>query len=149
MSQDFCLSLGTDGKPLPEAQCDSVEFTGSGTRLPSTPKFKGSLTGRYEFPVAGMDGHFQASVVHEGSKRTALLESENSVLGDSDAYTLVDLSFGVQKEKWEAELFVKNAFDERASLYNYSECSVDICGGIVYSIMNQPRTIGLKYTQKF
>ena len=149
LSQDFCLSLGTDGKPLPEAQCDAAEFTASGTRLPSTPRFKGSLTGRYEFPLAGLDGHFQGSIVHEGSKRTALLESENSVLGDSDAYTLIDLSFGVQKDKWEAELFVKNAFDERASLYNYTECTVDTCGGIIYSIMNQPRTIGLKYSQKF
>jgi outer membrane receptor protein involved in Fe transport len=152
LTQDFCLSLGTDGKPLPEAECidnNPDEFTASGTRLPSTPRFKGSLTGRYEFPMAGMDGHFQASLVHEGSKRSALLESENSVLGDSDEYTLVDLSFGVEKERWSAELFVKNAFDERASLYNYSECAVETCGGIIYSIMNQPRTIGLRYAQKF
>jgi iron complex outermembrane receptor protein len=152
LTKDFCLSLGTDGKPLDRADCianDPAEFTGSGTRLPSTPRFKGSLTGRYEFPMAGSEGHFQASLVHEGSRRTALLESENSVLGDGDAYTLVDLSFGIDKEKWSAELFVKNAFDERAKLYNYSECTVDICGGIIYSIMNQPRTIGLKYEQKF
>jgi iron complex outermembrane recepter protein len=152
LTEDFCLSLGADGKPLPEAACianDPAEFTASGTRLPSTPRFKGSLTGRYEFPMAGLDGHFQASVVREGSKRVALLESENSVLGDSDSYTLVDLTFGVEKEKWSAELFVKNAFDERARLYNYSECTVDICGGIIYSIMNQPRTIGLRYSQKF
>jgi len=99
--------------------------------------------------MGSLDSHFQASVAHEGDRRTALLESENSVLGDGDAYTLVDLSFGFGKENWQTELFVKNAFDERASLYNYAECTVDTCGGIIYSIVNQPRTIGLKYSQKF
>ena len=149
LSDDFCLSLGTDGKPLPEAECAPEEFTASGTRLPSTADFKGNLTGRYEFEMAGLDSHFQASVAHEGSRRTALLESENSVLGDSDSYSLVDLSFGVGKENWQTELFIKNAFDERASLYNYAECSVSTCGGIVYSIVTTPRTIGLKYSRNF
>jgi outer membrane receptor protein involved in Fe transport len=152
LSDDFCLSLGADGKPLPEAACvanDPTEFTPSGTRLPSTPEFKGNVTGRYEFPLAGLGAHVQGSVVYEGSKRTALLDVENDVLKDSDAYTLVDLSFGVEKESWSAELFVKNAFDESASLYSYAECAVSICGGITYSVMTTPRTIGLRFSQKF
>ena len=149
LSDDFCLSLGADGKPLPEADCAPEEFTSSGTRLPSTAEFKANLTGRYEFSMGSLDSHFQASVAHEGDRRTALLESENSVLGDGDAYTLVDLSFGFGKENWQTELFVKNAFDERASLYNYAECAVSICGGIVYSIVTTPRTIGLRFSQNF
>jgi len=152
LSDDFCLSLGTNGKPLPEAECvanDPAEFTPSGTRLPSTAEFKGNLTGRYEFSMGSLESHLQASLAHEGDRRTALLESENSVLGDGDAYTLVDLSFGVGKEHWQAELFVKNALDENASLYNYAECAVSVCGGIVYSIVTTPRTIGLKYSHDF
>jgi len=152
LSDDFCLSLGTDGKPLPRDECianDPSEFTASGTRLPSTAEFKGNLTGRYEFSIGSLNSHFQASVAHEGDRRTALLESENVVLGDGDAYTLVDLSFGVGKENWQTELFVKNATDERANLYNYAECAVSTCGGIVYSIVTTPRTIGLKYSHDF
>jgi outer membrane receptor protein involved in Fe transport len=152
LTEDFCLSLGTDGKPLPEAACVAnapEEFTPSGTRLPSTAEFKGNVTGRYEFSMGALDSHFQASVLHEGSRRTALLEAENAVLGDSDSYTLVDLSFGVGKENWQTELFIKNAFDENASLYNYAECSVSTCGGIVYSIVTTPRTIGLRFSQNF
>ena len=99
--------------------------------------------------MGSLDSHFQASLAHEGDRRTALLESENAVLGDGDAYTLVDLSFGVGKENWQAELFVKNASDERASLYNYAECAVSTCGGIVYSIVTTPRTVGLKYSHSF
>ncbi len=51
---------------------------------------------------------------------------------------------------------MKNAFDERASLYSYAECDVSICGadsdlpdGIVYSVMTRPRLIGIKFSQKF
>jgi iron complex outermembrane recepter protein len=154
LTEDFCLRLvdPDTGLPLDIDDCRvrfPADFTPKGTRLPSTAKFKGSLTGRYEFPMAGLDAHFQGSVVHEGTKRTALLEAENVVLGDSDSYTLVDLSFGVEKERWAAELFIKNAFDESASLYSYSECTVDVCGGIVYSVMTRPRTIGLRFSQKF
>ena len=125
------------------------DFTAKGTRLPSTPEFKGSLTGRYEFTVGELEAHIQGSVVHEGLRRTALLEVENDVLGDSDAYTLVDLSFGVGKDNWGAELFVKNLLDESKRLYTYAECTVDVCGGITYSVMTRPRLVGIKFSQKF
>ena len=97
-------------------------FAPKGTRLPTTPEFKASLTGRYEFPMGGLDAHLQGSVVHNGDSVTALLPTENDVLGNSDAYTLVDLSFGIGRDKWGAELFVDNAFDEVARLYRYAEC---------------------------
>ena len=130
-----------------------ADFAPEGTRLPTTPEFKASLTGRYEFPMDGLDAHFQASVVHNGDAATALLPAENDVLGDSEAYTLVDFSFGFEQEKWSAELFIDNVFDERASLYRYSECDVAICSnpriGIVYGVMTRPRMVGLKFSQKF
>jgi iron complex outermembrane receptor protein len=152
LSQDFCLTLGANGKPLPEAACvanDPADFAPSGTRLPVTPRFKANLTGRYKFQMGSLDSHFQASAVHNGDSRSALLPSESDALGMQEAYTLVDLTFGIEKDAWEAELFVDNAFDERKKLSNYTECTVDICGGITYSIMTHPRTIGLKFNQKF
>jgi iron complex outermembrane recepter protein len=105
--------------------------------------------------VTGMDaGHIQASLVHNQSSRSALLPFESSVLGDQDGYTVVDLSFGVEKGDWAAEVFVDNAFDSKAVLYRYSECDVNICsnadfGGITYGVGLRPRTVGLKFSQKF
>ena len=66
----------------------------------------------------------------------------------------MDLAFGVAKETWSAELFVDTAFDERAAIYRYSECDVNICsderfGGITYAIGLRPRIVGLKFSQKF
>ena len=163
LTDSFCLSFTNPdtGEPLSIEECEADFpdlFTPKGTRLPSTPEFKGNLTGRYEFPMGGLKSYFQGSLVHEGDRRTALLAFENDVLRDSPAYTLLDFSFGFGKDDWGLELFVKNATDKRAVLYSYAECDTTICGGnsvdppstgIVYSVMARPRTIGLKFSQKF
>jgi outer membrane receptor protein involved in Fe transport len=104
--------------------------------------------------MGGLDAHFQGSLVHNGDSATALLPAENDALGNSDAYTLVDFSFGFSREKWSAELFIDNVFDERAALYRYSECDVTLCSnpaeaGIIYSVTTRPRMVGLKFSQKF
>jgi outer membrane receptor protein involved in Fe transport len=154
LGEDFCKLINpVTGRPYPEEECiinGGVEsFAPEGTRLPTTPEFKASGTARYEFPMAGLDAHFQGSIVYTGDTVTALLPFENDVLGNSDAYTLVDFSFGITRDKWAAELFIDNAFDERARLYRYAECDVAICGGIVYGVTTRPRMIGLKFSQKF
>ncbi len=87
--------------------------------------------------------------MHNGESRSALLPTEAGILGDQEAYTMVDASYGFGTERWSAELFVDNALDEKASLYRYAECDASICGGITYGVQLRPRTIGLKFTQKF
>ncbi len=73
-----------------------------------------------------------------------------NLLGQEPAYTLADFSFGVNKDSWHTELYVNNAFDKRAVLDRYSECDVASCGSIaIYNVANQPRTVGLKFGQKF
>ena len=158
LAEDFCKLIDPlTGKPYLRAQClenDPAAFAPDGQRLPTTPEFKANLTARYSFPLAGLDGHVQGSYVYNGDSPSALLPSEADALGLQDAYSLFDLSFGVGGEKWNAEVFVDNAFDERASLYRYAECDVAICvssgfGGNVYSVVTRPRTIGLRFSQRF
>jgi outer membrane receptor protein involved in Fe transport len=149
LADDFCLDI--EAAP---GECGDSDFAPKGTRLPITAKLKGSLTGRYEFPIAGMEGFAQGSLQYNGDSRPALLPAESDLLGTQPSYTIADFSFGMKKERWQIELFVKNAFDERASLYRYAECATSVCadpsiGGIVYSIVNEPRTVGLKFSQKF
>jgi iron complex outermembrane receptor protein len=158
LGEDFCILVDPlTGEPYGADDCvaiDPAAFTPSGTRLPITPRFKGNLTARYEFPMAGFDAHLQGSIVYNGKSRSALLPAESDVLGTQNAYSLVDISFGIAREKWSAELFVDNFLDEHASLYRYSECGVSICtnplyDGISYSVMTRPRMVGLKFSQKF
>jgi hypothetical protein len=61
----------------------------------------------------------------------------------------------VERESWTAELFVDNVFDERADLFRFSQCDEAVCaanaglGGSTYVATNQPRTIGVRFGQKF
>ncbi|HWD28000.1 MAG TPA: TonB-dependent receptor [Rhizomicrobium sp.] len=130
-----------------------------GTPLP-TPKFKTNWTARYEFPLLDFTAHVQGSLVYQsGSWSDLRVEAPNPVtgvfvpiraaLGRQDAYTTADFTLGIDNEKWAAELFILNAFDTRADLYNYAECTVQVCGAEPYRVPNQPRTIGLKFSEKF
>lgn len=152
MNGTFCKLLDPDGNQLDPCVDDDgfdTPFAPDGTELPTTPKFKFNLTARQEFKIGEYDSNIQASVVHNGNIKSALLPSESDILGDQDAYSTFDLSFGIGKEKWDARLFVNNVFDERASLYRYVECDTSMCGPISYSVVSRPRTVGLKFSQKF
>ncbi len=154
LAEDFCKTLDPDGNPLPRGVCADEEFAPDGQRLPTTPKFKANLTVRYEFPIAALDGHVQLSGVHNGSSTSALLPYEADALGVQGSYTLTDLSFGMAADNWHFELFADNLFDERAHLYRYAECDVSLCvasgaGSHVYSVVTRPRTIGIRFGQRF
>jgi outer membrane receptor protein involved in Fe transport len=152
LSEDFCKLLDADGEPFEEEEClaaDETAFAPKGTRLPTTPRFKANLTARYDFKAGGFDSHLQGSLVHNGSSRSALLPTEGETLGDQEAYSVFDFAYGIATDQWTAEIFVDNAFDEEASLYRYAECDSAICGDIVYGVQLRPRTIGLRFSQRF
>jgi outer membrane receptor protein involved in Fe transport len=136
----------------------------AGQELPVQPEFKANAVGRYEFQMAGMDTHLQAAWVYSGSAWSDLRTDERELLGKQPAYDIVDLAFGVENESWGLELFVKNAFDERAVLSRFSECAefkpynpdtdpapnaVPLCGLQPYTVTTEPRTIGVTFSKKF
>jgi len=160
LAQDFC------GGP---SDCTGLPIQApKGTRLPVTPRFKANATARYEFDVAAAHAHMQGSLVYQGASWSDLLIQaplpptvDSSVpgsgiyvpvraaLGQQKAYTTVDLNFGFEKDNWSVDLSLLNAFDTRAQLYRYAECTVQICGAEPYVVTNRPRTIALKIGTKF
>jgi iron complex outermembrane recepter protein len=127
-----------------------------GTRLPVTPKFKGSASARYEFNLGSNKAHVQAVVAYTGSAssdiRTQIFVVGNPVnpaagTGRLAAYTTADFSVGYDFGNFTTELFVENAFDERGQLSRFQECGV--CFQRPYIVSNTPRTIGLKLGTKF
>jgi outer membrane receptor protein involved in Fe transport len=119
-----------------------------GTELPVTPEFKANLTLRQEFGIGDFDAYWRASLIHQGRRRADLRDFENSLLGDQPAYELVDLSFGMSRDSYSFELFVNNLTDERNVLYRFTQCAEDTCLQ-PYHVTTPPRTIGLKFTQRF
>ncbi len=120
-----------------------------GTELPVTPKFKANLTVRQEFNIGSFEAWWRASVVHQGKRRADLRDFENGILGDQPSYELADFSLGLAKDSYSVELFVSNAFDERPVLYRFSQCAEAVCGFEPFVVTSPPRTIGLKFSQKF
>jgi len=122
----------------------------AGQQLPITPKFKGNATARYSFNVwDDMLAHVQGSLNYQGSSWPDLRTADRTILGKQKAYTVANISAGVERDNWFAELSLQNAFDERAQTYRYSECTASVCGPETYIIPNQPRTVVLQFGQRF
>jgi outer membrane receptor protein involved in Fe transport len=143
--------------PGPQGQSNYISAP-KGTRLPVTPRFKASAQARYEFPVGdGAKAHLQAVVSHQSSAsadiRTLIFDplgnrvNPAAGLGRLKAYTMADFAVGIDWKKFTAEIYVENAFDERAQLTRYQECGQ--CAQRPYIVPYAPRTIGLRMGTKF
>lgn len=131
----------------------------AGARLPVTSKVKGNAIARYEFPLGGMDGHVQLAVNHNGKRTSDLRTAEQAIKGSLKAYTTADLSFGIEKGNWTAELFATNLFNTSGVVNTGVQCVETVCGtgvtastptgGVFYDSIIRPRLIGLKLGTKF
>ena len=158
LTDNYCGWLRPDGKSETVCPAGTVDPNGNvvmgpqaptGSRLPVTPKFKGSLNARYTFDFAGGEAYWQASVSHAGNRLVDLREAETALLGYLDAYTLTDLSAGWRKNNWSIDLFLKNAFDRRAQMTRFAQCAALTCGNEPYTVIAQPRTFGIRFSQEF
>jgi outer membrane receptor protein involved in Fe transport len=120
-----------------------------GDQLPVTPEFKANLTGRYTFPLGDFGAHAQAAVVYNGESWADLTQADRDFTGKQPAYTIVDLSFGLQREEYSIDFFLNNAFDERGRTSTGVTCTYEICGVNPYYYPNLPRMFGVKFSQEF
>jgi len=143
--------------------------------LRASPTFKGNLIGRYSFTVGEFDADVQGSYVYQNEVETDILPFNRQFTGTQGAYGIADFSASVRKGAYTLTLFINNAFDERADLLTYQECTVLVCGAAGrfsnpsgyplgppafpnytsstaytnYTGTNQPRTFGLVFRQEF
>lgn len=118
-----------------------------GTRLPVTPKFNGNATVRYQFPVGPGEMHFQSVIAHRSSATPDIRVDTANALGRIKGSTTVDFAAGFEWSNYSFELFLANAFDERAQLARYANCGQ--CNDRVQVLVSQPRTIGARLGAKF
>jgi outer membrane receptor protein involved in Fe transport len=140
----------------PTADCTAAGdwiITPSGTRLPITPKFKGSATARYQWPLGAGKAHVQGVVSYQGSASADIRQNidgsgtnPNDFLGRIHSSTVVDLFTGWDWHNYSIELFASNVFDERNELSRFVPCSICTQTKIV---IGRPRTIGLRLGAKF
>ncbi|MCJ7451893.1 MAG: TonB-dependent receptor [Steroidobacteraceae bacterium] len=163
LTQNFCQAIDED-------PCEPENLAKKGTRLPVTPTFKGNLIARYTFKIGEYDGDLQGSYVYQNDVEAELLPYNRQFTGKQDAYGVADFSGTLRRGPYSLTLYIDNAFDERADLFKYQECAVEVCGSAgnpywndppaypgysiphpytTYTGPNQPRTIGLIFRQEF
>ncbi len=131
----------------------TVDAPGLGGRqgdpLPSTPRFSGSMTLQYEYPlVHDFKAQFDSVWRYVGARNT---DFPNGVaVGETNyrlaSYNTLDFSAGIARDVWSARLFVRNATDRYAYLF------VIPAGGPgepSSNVILQPRTIGLSFDVKY
>jgi outer membrane receptor protein involved in Fe transport len=140
LSQPYCKN------PL---DCAGTVQAPAGEMLPITPKWKGDVSARYEFDADGFKAHVQGALNFQSSSWADLRSFERGVTGEQPGYAVANFAAGFGRDSWTAELTLDNAFDERAELYRYSECTASVCGPETYVIPNRPRMIALHFGQRF
>jgi outer membrane receptor protein involved in Fe transport len=148
---------------------DPLNGVKKGNRLASVPEIQLAATGSYYFPVGlfgGSDGFVNATIHHVGDRITQPSDqvpgagdfisglAYAGATGDEltsldlvmDAYTIANLSVGIEKESWTATLYIHNISDENADLSFNRER-----GGRarLAFFTNRPRTIGVNFRKNF
>ena len=107
----------------------------SGNWLPYVPQWKFFGAADYSFPLWDeLTGRVRGDVQFTGKSWGSILNELHPRDVLQPSYTISNMSFDVVSERWTAELFVHNVFDQRAILRN------DTFGNIYE---NRPRTIGI------
>lgn len=117
----------------------------AGNELPRVPDLKWNLSSRYNFEMMGMAAFLQGSYTSVGESYNLLydIDSVSRTRKKQDGYNVGHLAFGIERDSWSAELFVKNVGDERGEVF---------INGATYDqriTSNRPRTVGLRFRHKF
>jgi iron complex outermembrane receptor protein len=110
----------------------------TGTPLPAS-RLKGNLIARYTYPIGEYVAHAQAAWV-----------AQSSITGppqSAPGYGTLDLTAGLSRANWTANLYVENVFDERGPQAEFTLCSFEFCPQIAIPIV--PRMVGLRFGQRF
>jgi len=115
-----------------------------GTAMPYVPEFQWTGVGRYDFDFGTMPGYAQLAVTYTGDQWNNLEVADRVKI---DAYTLVGFAAGIQRDSWSLDLFIDNVTDERAAI-DFLDAG---WGGTfdTRDVPNRPRTIGLRFGQRF
>jgi iron complex outermembrane receptor protein len=167
---DFAISASQAKSSLrsnitvPDANGNPVILAGikSGNRLPSVPENQFAAAATYHWQASGnWAGYVTGAFHHVGSRFTQVGDqaagfgtvplrytnmggpfTQSTFTFDPllPAYDLLNVRFGVLKNKWDIALFVNNVTDERALLALDQERGTNARVGF---LTNQPRTFGI------
>ncbi|WP_430422600.1 TonB-dependent receptor [Phenylobacterium sp.] len=151
---------------LVDARGAPIQGLRDGNRLPTVPKFQGSISVGYEREMEnGLEAFANVTAQHVGKRYTQVSDQENNPrtvatfpnLGGQTAaslifplelpsYEIVNLRLGVRGDGFEVAAFVNNLGDERAKLAIDRERGLRARYGF---LTNAPRTYGATLRKEF
>jgi iron complex outermembrane receptor protein len=112
-----------------------------GDSLAFAPDFQATLRARYEWSVAGnLTAHVMPNVSYSSGAFSDIVTINRD---EMSSWTLVGISTGVRADRWGAELYVDNLFNEKAEL---ARSFVFDRERVTYA---RPRTMGIRATFGF
>jgi iron complex outermembrane receptor protein len=114
-----------------------------GREVPGAPVFSASLSGQHTAAMStSLDLVTRLDVEHRGKTYWTL---DN--LNTQSAYTLVNLSIGLETERWGARLYVDNAFDEEYIEWYFGARFIGLPTDIAWP--SQPRQAGVEFSLRY
>ncbi|WP_231730381.1 TonB-dependent receptor [Novosphingobium sp. Fuku2-ISO-50] len=151
LSKDICNLDANNNYYTQLASCPNSADVAApkGTRLPRQPRLKLQTTARYNFQVSGLESFVQGTMFYQTSSTSDVIALNDSLLGDTAGFASFDFSAGIKKDKWTAEAFIQNAFDERGILSKNTFCSIQLCANSSRSYPIKPQFFGIKLGYKY
>ncbi len=151
LTENYCGVITADGSPVtdcPSAAAPNPPQAPNGQQLPGTSKVKGNVIARYDFPVSDWQAYGQGAFVYQSAQWSDLRTVQREEIGVAPAFGTLDLSAGISRNSYYLDLFLTNVFDERGQLFRFNQCAS--CSIVAnYAVPTQPRTIALRFSQKF
>lgn len=119
-----------------------------GTPMPYVPEFQYSMIGRYDFQAGDLPMFAQAAWAwRDGAWND--LEVTNTRRRYMDSYGVLNLSTGIEKDNWSLTLYANNVTDEDGRI-DIGDPGYFSPSGVDYNqVWIRPRTIGLRWAQRF
>ena len=145
------LRLGFNAAYTDSTLSDDVPGIGgvAGDRLPGIPKWSGSVTADYAFPVGhGWSGRVGGGIRYLGSRDSDIASSPYTI--PLKSYAAADLNADLSNDRWTIRLFVKNLTDKR--VYTNATAIINAADGSISQVRAvplTPRTIGVGFDLSF
>jgi outer membrane receptor protein involved in Fe transport len=135
------LEYDANGQPITDGSTIA-----DGRELPYTPEWQFSSIIRYGTQWGENDVYAQGAWSYTDDVITDL---DPEFSNDLSSYNIVNLAFGIARNNWHVDLFIDNATDERAELDQTDPYPNYYVPQDAFFSTNRPRTIGLRFGQKF
>jgi iron complex outermembrane receptor protein len=127
---------------------DAPALGPSGSRLPNSAKFSGTIGTTGKFALADRPAYVGANVRYVGERNAGFDSAESSQPNfRMPGYALADMQGGVTLGHFDLGLYVRNVFDKRAILG--ADAALVAFGSPLHATVAEPRTIGATLSTSF